>query len=179
MAALRFCAAFASFCGPLRSWLRPRMLPSRAPTPTAMHFRLEALARFGTAQLRLPPLFYSLALSSDGKLLAAGNGDGVVILIDAVTGLEVRRMKVGSPGPVSIDHATHLDERQTSYVLPGSHGDLFFSPDNSRLVTVSQKDPKSTTSKPANASPLLTPSRPRGCRSRTCLPTANGLLSPA
>ena len=74
-----------------------------------------ALARLGTVRFRLPHWSYSLALSPDGKLLAATAGNDTIGLIDTATGLQVRQIKIG---------------------ITGGRGGLFFSPDSTRLATI-------------------------------------------
>jgi WD40 repeat protein len=116
MAALRF---HVGFC--LILWTIPFLAQAAdgAKVRTDAHgdpLPPGALARLGTLRFRLPQGSYSLALSPDGKLLAAGTGSGhdTVTLIDAATGLEVRQIKVN---------------------LSSAPGSLLFSPDSTRLVT--------------------------------------------
>ena len=173
-----FAPAFASFCGPLRSWLRPRMLPSRAPTPTAMRFRLDA-----------GPLRHG-ALSLAAVVLFAGP----VLRWQAPRGWQRRwcghpdrcRHRFGSTPDEGWFTGARLDRSRHAFGRTTDELRFAGKPWRSVFFTRQQpvgdsyaKGPKSTTSKPASFWPLLTPSHPRGCRSRTCPPTADGLLSPA
>ncbi len=109
---LRFCLASLVSCTALASLpagedVKPRPDAFGDPLPAG------ALARLGTIRFRLDQPYFSLALSPDGKRLAAGRRNGGISLLDTTTGLEVRKIQPAAVG--------------------GNEG-MSFSPDGSRLV---------------------------------------------
>jgi WD40 repeat protein len=74
---------------------RPRTDAHGDPLPEG------ALARLGTVRFRVPPWTYSIALSRDGKLLAAADYEGVAFL-STETGNEVRRIECRMNGGFSV-----------------------------------------------------------------------------
>jgi len=75
----------------------PVSAPADEPKPRTDAFGdslpASALNRLGTSRFRLEAMYGPMALSPDGKLLAAVSQRDTISLLDASTGLEVRRLK--------------------------------------------------------------------------------------
>jgi RNA polymerase sigma factor (sigma-70 family) len=61
-----------------------------------------AVARLGTRRLHYPGVVYAAAYSPDGKLLASAGDSGGVVLWEADTGKEVRRLRGGANTYISV-----------------------------------------------------------------------------
>jgi WD40 repeat protein len=59
----------------------------------------DALVRLGTIRFRVEGYISSIAFSPDGKLLAAGDSEGLVYLWESATGKLIRRLDASEPRP--------------------------------------------------------------------------------